>query len=272
MTFATQAYSSRLMKAVAEALRVPLSVPLTAGDVVYSLPAEDSPDIDNVPLQITYGRSPNLSIKETFEVMSRKVERAKKRDRASNGQYSSLRGSAMSGSTPAWSEGWAEAQNDRIPSSYIRYKLILNVGDEPVGYCSFGINMVQYQKCPLDFEIEVFEVFIEPMHRTQRLSRHFAVVIVQFTLNALYELCERLNKLKVKDSYGLTLRIAAEIESRSGARFLQTIEQAFAKRREFATSWEAQFEDFSWMLCPGDWCTHGPLPFFIMGYEVDARW
>jgi hypothetical protein len=272
MTFATQTYSSRLMKAVAESLRQPFSIPLTAGDVIYSLPAEDSPEIDDVVLQITYGRSPNLTLKETFRVMSRKIESAKKRDRASDGQYSSLRGSAMSGSTPAWSQGWEGTQHDRIPWSQIRYKLILSVDNEPVGYCSFGINTVQYRKYPLDFEIEVFEVFIEPLHRTQRLSRYFAVVIVQFTLNALYELCERLERLKVKDSYGLTLRIAADIESRSGARFLRTIEQAFVSRQEFATSGDAEFADFNYMYSPGDWCTQGLLPLFIMEYEVDARW
>jgi hypothetical protein len=261
MTFATQAYSSRLRKAVAKSLRQPFFVPLTAGDVIYSLPAEDSIEIDDVPLQITYGRSPSLSIKETFRVMSHKIKKARKRDRASNGQYSSLRGGAMSGSTPACSQGWAKTEDD-LPTSYIWYNLILSVGDQPVGYCCFGINMVQYPKFPLDFDIQVVEVFIEPVHRDQGLSRHFAVVIVQFTLNALYELCERLKKLEVKDSYGLTLRIAADIYSISGALFLQTIKQAFVSRRKLAL--EELFEE--------DWCIEGLLPLFIMEYEVDARW
>lgn len=249
-----------VVEAIQLAMAEPLHLPLSAGLPIYEC---DGPSTrPHNRWAVTFGTTPGWPTAETCRVLKTKVKKARRVDQKSALEFSGLAGKTLSNRMGASSERTENSLDDLHFAAGLRtcYVLILSDQQEPVGFCTFAVNLEFFaQHEPVNFEIEVLEVFIEPECRDGGHSHDFCVVIAQFAINALEEFNDRLFKAGVRFAEGIILRIVGDVESRSGKRFLFSIEKEFERLAD-----ESRFDDWSpFRLGEG---------FSIESIEVDPRW
>jgi len=95
------------------------------------------------------------------------------------------------------------------------YRLILARSLEPIGYCTFFVELADLSTV----NVEVDEVWIEKRHRSQGLGAALATKTAQIVRGTLLELDDRLALLEVTN-HELLVMVHAEVYSSSGAGFL----------------------------------------------------
>lgn len=249
-----------VVDAIQLAMAEPLHLPLSSGVPIYEYNGLSARSHSR--WTITIGTTPGWPTAETCHVLETKVKKAWPVDQESELEFSGLAGKTLSNSMDASSERMDNSLDDLHFAVGLRtcYVLILSDHRGPIGFCAFAVNLESFAHQELvDFEIEVLEVFIEPEHREGGHSHGFCVVIAQFAINALGEFNDRLFTAGVRFAEGIILKIVGDVESRSGARFLFSIEKEFERLAD-----ESRFDDWSpFRLGEG---------FSIESIEVDPRW
>ncbi|MGF6971505.1 hypothetical protein OKW43_008600 [Paraburkholderia sp. WC7.3g] len=245
---------------IAAAMAEPLHLPLSAGVPIYEYGVGPLGALDQ--WTVTYGTAAGWRASDTRRVLARKVKDVRASDWKSAGEYSPLAGSCLGNGKGAESVREIPEPDEKFADPYLRtwYVLVLSNSTGPVGYCSFSVELELVERADLmDFKLEVQEVFIDPTHRDFRHSEGFCVVIAQFAINALEEFNDRLFKGRVTFTEGVTLTVAADVESRSGERFLFSIVKELDRRAEDA--WTEPESPFNL-----------GLGLYIRDIEVDPRW
>jgi hypothetical protein len=246
---------------IRSAMVEPLHLPLSPGEFIYEY--EDGlRGKPRTTWTVTYGATPGWTHAETVRALKKKVKRVRMSDRQNGPEYSGISASALKERVGAASLRLLDEPDDPgSPATLMtHYQLVLSNRVKPVGFCTFTVSLSWIDQAKtLDFEIEVGNVFIDPAHRDENRSHNFCVVIAQFALNALGEFNDRLYAAGSRFAEGLRLSITADVASRSGERFLFSIEAELDRRKE-----EAYFDD------------HSPfrpdVGFFIEDIDVDPRW
>jgi GNAT superfamily N-acetyltransferase len=131
-------------------------------------------------------------------------------------QYSRLAGGGIhsSGATSSVAEPGFYDETD-WPMLRASYRLILARGFEPIGYCTFFVELADLSTV----NVEVDEVWIEKPHRSRGLGAALATKTAQIVRGTLLELDDRLASLGVT-THELLVLVHAEVYSSSGAGFL----------------------------------------------------
>lgn len=131
-------------------------------------------------------------------------------------KHSRLAGAGIHGSRATCSvaePGFGGKTNS--PTLCVMYRLIVARDMEPIGYCTFFVELADLGTVT----VEVDEVWIEKRHRRQGLGAALATKTAQIVRNTLLELDHRLAALGAV-THELLVLVHAEVYSTSGAGFL----------------------------------------------------
>lgn len=182
---------------------------------------------------VSHSAAPGWRTSETRRALNAKIKSAWKADHKAV-EFSGLAGKTLRNACASSVSATASPEDPGTHAALqTYYVLILSDLGGPVGFCAFAVNLDLIDGDQLiAFEVEVVEVFIEPKYRGRDHSHAFCVVIAQFAINAIEELNHRLYKAGSRFAQGITLNIVGDVESRSGQRFLFSIEKELERRKE----------------------------------------